>query len=95
MLIDLFRINKTTFVNPHSKMRTRRGGFKLKFTFCFMEAIHEPLHLAVRRSMLQYRSWTHLQVLFERLFCATAVVSNVTIVGDFEVMLGQTLNHSV
>jgi hypothetical protein len=58
----------------------------LKFIVCFAETTHEPLHL----DELWYskRSWTYLQVLIESLFCLTQFLLNMTMVRNFEVMLG-------
>jgi hypothetical protein len=39
-------------------------------------------------------SWTFHQVLFESLFCFAKLL-NIAMMRHFEVMLGQTLNHSV
>jgi hypothetical protein len=38
--------------------------------------------------------WAYMQVLFESLFCLTKL-SNMAMVRDLEVMLGQTLNNFV
>jgi hypothetical protein len=38
--------------------------------------------------------WTYIQVLFESLFCFIKLL-HIVMVQNFEVMLGQTLNHSV
>jgi hypothetical protein len=57
-----------------------------------MEATHEPLPLT--DVLCSKRSYTYIQVLFESLFYLTKLL-NMFMVQNFEVMLGQTLNHSV
>jgi intracellular septation protein A len=67
----------------------------LKFTFYFVEATHEPMHLLLDSEVLcSDKSWTYLQVLFEQLFYFTELL-NMAVVRNFKVMLRQTLNHSV
>jgi hypothetical protein len=46
------------------------GDLKLKFTFCFMQATHEPLRLDKRR-LAQRKIMDNLQVLFELLLSLT------------------------
>jgi hypothetical protein len=55
-----------------------------------------PMFVTVRRTKRSYgkRSWKYVQVLFELLFCLTKFL-NVAMVRNFEVVLGQTLKHSV
>jgi hypothetical protein len=62
----------------------------LKFTFHFMERIHEPLYL-VKELLYIEKSWTCLQVLFESLFSLTEFLS-MAVFRNYEVMLGQMRN---
>jgi hypothetical protein len=68
------------------------GGLILTFTFSFMETTQT---VALRQMKLHSKiRWTYVQVLLGSLFCLTKLL-NVEMVHNFEVMLEQTLNHSV
>jgi hypothetical protein len=58
-----------------------------------MVTTHEPLHLD-KSDFLRERSWICLQVLFEPLFFVADIL-NMAVARNFEVMLEQTLKHSV
>jgi hypothetical protein len=70
------------------------GGWKLKFTFYFMEKTHELLHLEKWSFLYIERSWTCQQVLFESLFCLTELL-NMAVFRNYEVMFKQTQNYFV
>jgi hypothetical protein len=91
MLTDLQRMNRQLL--RKTKDTNTSGGWSLKFTFNFMVTTHEPLHLD-KSDFLSERSWICLQVLFEPLF-SVADLLNMAMARNFEVMLEQTLKHSV
>jgi hypothetical protein len=61
----------------------------LKFTFYFTDTIHELLHLD--EVLYSERARTYLQLLCAS-FSLTELLSK-TVVRNFDVMLGQALNH--
>jgi hypothetical protein len=58
-----------------------------------METTHKQSHLG-KWILVQWKITDIPTGLFESLFCL-ATLLNFVVVGNFEVMLGQTLNHSV
>jgi hypothetical protein len=68
------------------------GGLNLISMLCFTEIPHELLHLLLENKIWYCRrSWTHLQAVFE-LFLYLTKFLNMTIVRNFEIMLGRTPN---
>jgi hypothetical protein len=67
------------------------SGWNLKSIPYFMGTTHEPLHLD-KWSFLQWRILDIHTNFIESLFSLAAFL-NAAVVRNFEVMLGQTLNH--